>query len=169
MDRNKKLRIVLLDDDDSIREVLSALLTHKGYEVFAFSKPTICPLLRLPECRCNRNQSCADAILTDLDMPEMDGIQFIKNLKKKNCKCRHVAIMSGCLSSGDEHKARQLGCQIFRKPFDSNKFFEWLEDIQKTVTPSRILCNWFQQLPQFTQSLQYQNSYGVMSTQPKLD
>ena len=52
MDRNGKLRIILLDDNDAIREVLTELLTHKGYEVYAFSKPTICPLMRLPECRC---------------------------------------------------------------------------------------------------------------------
>jgi len=152
MDRNGKLRIVLLDDNDAIREVMAELLTRKGYEVFAFSKPTICPLLSLPECRCNRNQSCADAILTDVNMPEMDGLQFIENLKQKNCKCRNVAIMSGWLSPDEEFKARQLECQIFKKPFDSDKFFEWLEDIKSAVTPSRVLCNWFQRLPQFSRS-----------------
>ena len=148
MNRGGKLRIIILEDDYAIREVMTELLRQKGYEVFAFSKPTICPLMSVPECRCNRNQSCTDVIITDVDMPDMNGIQFIENLKQKNCKCRHVAIMSGWLNPNEELKDRQLGCRIFKKPFDSVQFLEWLDSIQRSITPSRELCNWFQSTPQ---------------------
>ena len=149
MNRRGKLRIILLNDDDVIREVMTELLTRRGYEVFSFSKPTICPLMNLPECRCYLNQSYADVILTDVDMPGMNGIQFIENLKQKNCKCQHVAVMSGCLSPGEALKAKQLGCSIFKKPFDTLKFLEWLDATQQFITPSRELCDWFQRTPQF--------------------
>lgn len=144
MHSNSKLRIILLDDSDAIRTLLAEMLTRRGYEVFTFSKPTICPLQSLPECRCTPDQACTDVILTDVNMPEMDGLQFIENLKNKNCKCRHVAIMSGWLSPGNIYRAGQLGCKIFTKPFDIDSFCEWLDGIHRVVNPSRELCNWFQ-------------------------
>jgi CheY-like chemotaxis protein len=144
MHSNSKLRIILLDDSDAIRTVLAELLRRRGYEVFTFSKPTICPLQILPECRCTPDQACTDVILTDVNMPEMDGLQFIENLKNKNCKCRHVAIMSGWLSPGNTYRAEQLGCKIFAKPLNMDSFCEWLDGIHRVANPSRELCNWFQ-------------------------
>lgn len=144
MSHNDKLRIVLLEDNDIVREVLHASLTHRGYDVYAFAEPTICPLQLSPACRCTENQVCTDVILTDLDMPGMDGFQFVENLKRKNCKCGHVAIMSAWISPMDVHRARQLGCEIFEKPFRMENFIKWVRSVQQVLEPSRELCNWFQ-------------------------
>lgn len=149
MSRNGKLRVILLEDNDNLRTVLKMLLTGRGYEVFSFSKPTVCPLQIQPACRCKRHQSCTDVILTDLDMPEMDGIRFIKNLKKKNCKCRHVAVMSGDLNSETLYQAVKLGCSAFEKPFDKETLFSWLDNIERTGQYSRELCDWFKETPLF--------------------
>ncbi len=138
-----RLRIILLEDNDSVRTVLKMLLTRKGYEVFSFSKPTVCPLQLQPACRCNHNQACTDVILTDLDMPEMDGLRFIKNMKMKNCKCRHVAVMSGNLGADDMYQAVRLGCSAFEKPLEKDALFQWLDGIERKIPPSRQLCNWF--------------------------
>lgn len=141
--RNAKLRIVLIEDNDNLRTILELLLTRRGYEVFSFSNPTICPLQLQPKCRCDRHQACTDVILTDLDMPEMDGIQFIKNIKKKNCKCRHVAVMSGDLNAEAMYQAVKLGCSAFEKPFDKGMLFNWLDNIERTGQYTRELCDWF--------------------------
>jgi CheY-like chemotaxis protein len=143
--RKGKLRIILLEDNDNVRSVLTMMLTHRGYEVFSFPKPTVCPLQLQPACRCNHNQSCTDVILTDLDMPEMDGLRFIGNLKKKNCKCRHIAVMSGSLTADAMFLAVKLGCSAFEKPFDKEVLFQWLDGIEKQLHPSRELCNWFRE------------------------
>lgn len=148
MNRDGRLRIILLEDDASLRGVMTELLTLRGHEVHAFSDPTICPLQAWPACRCAPNQSCADVILTDLAMPGMDGLQFVENLKRKNCKCRYVAVMSGVLREADKAKAEQLGCSIFSKPFNPRVFFEWLEGIRRIVDPARKLCNWFREPPE---------------------
>ena len=95
MKSDSKLRIILLDDNDGVRNFLSEVLTDRGYEVFSFSNPAICPLQVLPECRFGPNQTCTDIIVSDLDMPDMTGLEFIENQKKKNCKCQHVVLMSG--------------------------------------------------------------------------
>jgi DNA-binding NtrC family response regulator len=75
----------------------------------------------------------------------MDGIRFIENIKKKNCKCRHVAVMSGNLSAEAMYQAAKLGCTIFEKPFDEKTLFRWLENIQRSGQYSSELCDWFQE------------------------
>ena len=141
--RNGRLRVILLEDNDNLRLALQLLLEHRGYEVFAFSKPTICPLQIQPTCRCSRNQACTDVIITDLDMPEMDGIHFIENMKKKNCKCQNIAVMSGGLNGEVIKRIKNLGCQVFNKPFEKEDLFRWLDHIKSSVHTSRELCNWF--------------------------
>jgi DNA-binding NtrC family response regulator len=141
--RNGKLRIILLEDNDNLRTVMTMLLTRKGYEVFSFSKPTVCPLQAQPACRCGRNQACTDVILTDLDMPEIDGIRFIEILKKKKCKCCHIAVVSGNLKADDIYHAVRLGCSAFEKPLDMDALLQWLDGIEKKIPSSRELCDWF--------------------------
>jgi DNA-binding NtrC family response regulator len=143
--RNAKLRIILLEDNDNLRTPLEMLLTHRGYEVFSFAKPTVCPLQIQPACRCNRHQSCTDVILTDLEMSEINGIRFIENVKKKNCKCRHVAVMSGNLNAEAMYQAVKIGCSAFEKPLDLEALLNWLENIERTGQNSRELCDWFKE------------------------
>jgi len=139
-----KFRIILLDDDDGVRSVLSEILANRGYEVFPFSSPAICPLQMMPECRCNVNQTCTDIIISDLDMPNMTGLDFIENQKKKNCKCQHVVLMSGNWTEQDLLRAHELGCKTFAKPFPFEEFYEWLDEVERSIESTRELCNWFQ-------------------------
>lgn len=142
VERTRNLRVFLLDDSEELRMVLSALLEHHGYEVLSFSSPAICPLQLRPACRCEKDEACADVILTDLDMPGMDGLQFIENQRSKNCKCQHVAVMSGSLSDEDVSRAEELGCRVFEKPFAMQALFHWLDDIEDGSRPAGRLCNW---------------------------
>ncbi|MBW1998569.1 MAG: response regulator [Deltaproteobacteria bacterium] len=139
-----KLRILLVEDNDSVRSVLSKILAERGYEVFTFSNPAICPLQIQPECRCGPNETCVDIIVSDLDMPNMTGLGFIEKQKKKNCKCQHVVLMSGFWTEQDLSRARGLGCKTFTKPLPFEEFYAWLDEVEKKIEPARQLCNWFQ-------------------------
>ena len=142
---DSKLRIVLLDDNETLRGILSEVLVSRGHEVFSFSSPAICPLQSIPECRCKANQTCTDVILSDLDMPKMTGLGFIENQKKKNCKCRHVALMSGSWTDHDLRRAHELGCKTLAKPFPLEEFIEWLDKIESSIESTRELYSWFEQ------------------------
>ena len=139
-----KFRVFLLDDNDAVRGVLSEIFADRGYEVFTFSNPAICPLQMTPECQCNGNQMCTDIIVSDLDMPKMTGLDFIENQKTKNCKCQHVVLMSGNWTQQRLLRAQELGCKTFAKPLPFQELYEWLDEVENSIDSTRGLCNWFQ-------------------------
>ncbi|MDR2861037.1 MAG: sigma-54 dependent transcriptional regulator [Syntrophobacterales bacterium] len=67
-------RILIVDDDKGIREILEIALSQEGYDVV--SAPD--GMKALARCRNTR----FDLIITDLKMPKMDGIEFMKALKE---------------------------------------------------------------------------------------
>ena len=139
-----KLRVILLEDRDSIRRLFTDIFVERGYETFAFSTPAICPLQIIPECRCGKNQTCTDVIVSDLNMPNMTGLCFIENQRKKACKCTHVALVSASWTEQDLLKAHELGCKTFTKPFFFKELENWLDVVEKSIDPTRELCSWFQ-------------------------
>ena len=139
-----KLRIIILEDNDAIRNLLSLILKERGYEIHSFSSPAICPLQITPACRCGGEQACVDVIISDLDMPAVTGLQFIENQKRKNCKCRHIALMSGNLTDEVVRRAKKMGCKVFPKPFNLSDIIEWLEEVEASISPNRQLENWFE-------------------------
>jgi len=137
----KKIRVVLLEDNEGIRSLMTTLLESRGYEVYAFTTPAICPLQETPDCTCGDHERCADIILTDYRMPFITGMEFIKNQKNKRCKAPFMAMMSGEWGNDEVAKARDFGCTIFEKPFDLDEITAWLDDIEKTIDLSRELSN----------------------------
>ena len=140
-----KLRIVLLEDNEMLRTMLSGVLADRGHEVFSFSNPARCPLQVLQECRCNANQTCTDISLSDLEMPNMNGLRFIENQKKKNCKCQNVVLMSGRWTEHELKRAQELGCETLEKPFPLDELIEWLDEVERSIAPTRVLCSWFKE------------------------
>lgn len=69
-----KTKILLVDDDEIIRESLSRLLERKGYIVDPKSSG--------PEAIKALNKSHYHVLLTDLNMPEMNGIELLKVVEK---------------------------------------------------------------------------------------
>jgi two-component system response regulator PilR (NtrC family) len=66
-------RILVVDDDEGIRGFLEIMLTREGYDV------TTAPDATKALSRCKKEKF--DLILTDLKMPKVDGIQFLKAVK----------------------------------------------------------------------------------------
>ena len=64
----------------------------------------------------------ADIIIMNADMPKMDGLELLKQVKRKFPQ-KICILMSG--KSAHEKDARQLGADAFlAKPFDVNDLFE---------------------------------------------
>ena len=80
---------------------------------------------------------------TDIDMPKVSGLKLIENQIRRGCKVRHFGVMSGVLSNSVVKHAIELGCKIFKKPFEINKLRDWLDQCEKSLNSSRKLWDWF--------------------------
>jgi DNA-binding NtrC family response regulator len=136
-------RVLIFDDEKEIRKILWAICDNRGYEVFTFPHPGICPLSEEKECPCSSEEMCSDVILSDLKMPVKRGIDFLEEQIKKGCKCKHFALMSGDFSNEEMHKADSLDIRIFNKPFKLKELTDWLDQIEKDFDPKRKLSDWF--------------------------
>lgn len=138
-------RAFVFDDDEVIRKIIESILDDRGYEVLAFSDPGLCPLYRTTTCQCTSEQTCGDIIISDVNMPNVNGLRFVEKQKEMGCKVKHVALMSGGWSDSDLQRAQELGCQVFHKPFTVDEIYRWLDDCEKRIDASRMLANWFRE------------------------
>ena len=101
--------ILIIEDDASVGMLLARVLEEAGYQVYEAANG-----------RQGLEQFQAqpmDLVLTDLEMPEMNGLELIVELTRGFLNVKVIA-MSG--RSGDElQKAQLLGArQSFGKPLD---------------------------------------------------
>jgi len=135
-------RVLIFDDEPSIRQLLWSLFDGRGYEVFTFPNPGTCPLCEKEICPCSLAEACADVILSDVNMPVKSGIDFIEEQISKGCRCKSMALMSGNFSAHDVERAASLGIKLFKKPFPLAEIIQWLESVEKNIDPNRKLSNW---------------------------
>ena len=138
-----KIRVLVFDDDEHVRSLVSSILLQRGYEVHQFSEPGSCPLYLEGKCPCPESHTCGDIIITDVNMPKVTGLELIENQIRRGCKVRHFGVMSGVLSNSVVKHAIELGCKIFKKPFEINKLRDWLDQCEKSLNSSRKLWDWF--------------------------
>ncbi len=136
-----KPRAIVIEDDNASRALVTMLLEQKGYEVLSFSDPTACPVYTDPETPCPHEDACGDFLLTDNQMPNMTGLDFVESQCRRGCKgmVSNKAIFSGTWNAGELGKAEELGCKVFRKPYDLKEVSDWLDEQLKTVPPDRKL------------------------------
>jgi CheY-like chemotaxis protein len=106
-------RILVVEDDDAIRGLVSELLRDDGYEV----RQATNGLEALEQVR----QTRPDLIVLDLMMPIMDGWEFVEQCRRKPC-CREVPIVVTSASHDlprTAEKLKSLGVRTcLAKPFD---------------------------------------------------
>ena len=69
-------KILVVDDEDIIRESLSYILRAENYEVDEASNGKIA----LEKVR----ETSYDLVITDIEMPEMKGVELLEEIKKIN-------------------------------------------------------------------------------------
>ena len=103
--------ILIIDDQAPIRTLLRVALEDAGYEVLEASNGRL-------GLELYREKS-ADLIITDVVMPEMNGLDLILELTRSFLNVKVIAISGGLESEGTLHVAKLLGArQTFQKPLD---------------------------------------------------
>ncbi len=103
-------RLLVVDDDDEIRELLEFDLAHSGYSV-----DTACDGLEGLNKAVNNHY---DIILLDVMMPKMNGFDVCKNLRKANPDVP-VLLLTAKGTIGDKTQGFDCGADDYLvKPFD---------------------------------------------------
>ena len=84
MSKPAQHRILIVDDDESVREVFTLLLQEKGYEV-ATAEDGFDALLKL------KDVIIPDVIISDLNMPKMSGFEFLSVVRRRFPKISVIA------------------------------------------------------------------------------
>ena len=127
-----KLRVLIIDDEECIRDSLGLYLSEKGYEVKTASDPSIC--IGVKDGFHRSNEPCADVVIVDQWMPVMTGIEFMSRRHEWGCKSagQHKALMSANLSDDLKEHAIRLGCQVFEKPVRLDEIEAWLVEVSQS-------------------------------------
>jgi len=131
--------VIVLDDDYTIRTLTCNILENRGYEVYAFSEPFLSPVYLNTNCTCPDEHLCTTIVITDINMPNMTGLEFIEHQKSIGCKIKNLAVMSGRWTDEALAHANRLGCHTFNKPFKRDEIKKWLDKCEKGLDQSNKL------------------------------
>ena len=119
-------RILIIDDEPQIRSMLTLMLERDGFEVV--EAPDGVEGIKV------YRQNPADLIITDLIMPNKDGIGMIIDLKKEFPDVKIIAMSGGGLNKPDGYLkgAKKLGASCtLTKPIDREEMLRAVRDILK--------------------------------------
>lgn len=123
-------RVIILDDEEIVYEMLVDFFTERGYTIVAQETFLAnCTAITGGPHTCQA--PCADVIVTDHHLGELIGLDILEKLIGSPCDIRHKAVISGAFMPRDEVRAQQLGCRLFRKPFSITELEEWLDEVEK--------------------------------------
>jgi CheY-like chemotaxis protein len=117
-------RVLIIDDEEPIRSMLKLMLERDGYEVD--EAPDGMEAIRI------YRQNPADLIITDLIMPNQDGIGMIIALKKEFPDVKIIAMSGGGLNKPEGYLkgAKKLGAACtLTKPIDRDEMLRAIKDV----------------------------------------
>ena len=120
--RETMKRILLVDDDDLSRGAVHKMLERSGYMVHSTSTGQ--------EALAHFRREAPDLVITDLIMPEVDGLEVIQELRRNDPGVRILAISGGGRVDAEEYLsvARKFGAsQVLSKPFTGQELKQAVE------------------------------------------
>jgi two-component system chemotaxis response regulator CheY len=108
--------ILTVDDSKSMRELLKLALTSQGFAVTE-------AINGVDGLAVLRGGPVPDVIITDINMPEMNGFEFIENVRKSDAyKGIPILVLTTESDAAKKDRARKAGATGWVvKPFDTMK------------------------------------------------
>ena len=117
-------RILIIDDDENVRSMLMRVLSANGHEVItAINGRNI--ISRVEEF-------VPQLVITDIIMPEADGLETIRDLRNNFPHVHIIAISGGGLSVSLDHLpiARMMGAELtLKKPIDNEQLLAMIDEV----------------------------------------
>jgi len=128
---SQKTRVLVVDDEEKVRDLLKRTLEHEGYEVVTAAGG--------PEALEQLKGTSVDLILLDLLMPVMDGYELY-HLLREDPRTREVPVI--IVTAKGERKDRRLGLEhptynYLTKPFQLEELLMKMQQALQQVQLSR--------------------------------
>lgn len=125
------MKLMIVDDEPKIRKGLLKLLgAREGWQVSGGFEDAHSALTALYDQE-------ADVIVTDIKMPEVSGLELIRQIRERNQEIR-IVILSGHSNFAYAQKAIELGVtRYLLKPTNPRELIAVLEGIEKELEPAR--------------------------------
>ncbi len=121
-------KILVVDDEIGIRELLSEILFDEGYEVHVAENAE--------QARAFRNENEPDLVLLDIWMPETDGIALLREWVEQDLLTMPVVMMSGHGTIETAVEATRIGAVDFlEKPISLQKLLNTVSRSIKESVP----------------------------------
>jgi DNA-binding response OmpR family regulator len=118
----QKTSVLIVDDDESLRRIVAALLEAAGFEVTQASNGR--------EVLSRAGGLDADVVLTEIVMPEVEGLQLIRELLELNPRLNIIAMSGAERAQNYLAVARSLGAKAtLRKPLHGEELLRILRQV----------------------------------------
>jgi two-component system response regulator YesN len=123
------MKLIIVDDEPKIRKGLFKLLdAQEGFQVTGVFEDVRSALKALYELE-------ADVIITDIKMPEVSGLELIRQIRERNLNIR-IIILSGYSNFSYAQKAIELGVtRYLLKPTDPRELLAVLREVERELFP----------------------------------
>lgn len=125
-----KLRVLVVDDQESVLEVVSETISYAGHEVVGRARDGMEAVKLAQDLK-------PDLVVMDVLMPKLNGVEAMRSILAGGL-CKRVMLMSGeCRSLGmTREQILQKGALTFlEKPFNVTELFslldQWASDVAK--------------------------------------
>jgi YesN/AraC family two-component response regulator len=118
------LRILVIDDDHDVQRMIFKMLDSADREILTASNGV--------EAISIFDKKPCDIVITDIIMPEKEGLSLIKEIRIKNLKTKIVAISGGGRISAYNYLklAKKFGAdRTIAKPFTSNELHSVINEL----------------------------------------
>lgn len=117
-------RILIIEDDQEVRQLLKMLLERAGY--------TVAEAEDGQEGIHRFRTTPSDLVITDLIMPHKEGLETIVDMRNEFPDLKIIAISGGARSNADNYlrTAKLCGAErIFAKPFDNQELLDAVAEL----------------------------------------
>ncbi len=106
-------RILLIDNEDGLCRMMEAVLRDQGYQVKAYTNPV--------QAVADFAAGAYDLVITDIKMPEMDGLEVLQHLRRRYPEIPVIMITAFATVEMSIQALRRGAYDMLTKPFEPDE------------------------------------------------